>query len=428
MRHRPIPRTLFIENRRRLAALLPPHSLAVVNANDLLPTNADGLLRMQPNSDLFYLTGVEQEETVLVLAPDAFEEKQREMLFLRQPNEHLKVWEGRKLSPEEAEAISGVKQVRWLSELPGELHKLMCEMEHVYLNANEHPRAVLEVETRNDRFVRALQRRYPLHDYRRLAPLLHRLRLVKSEAELALIREACALTGRGLARVLPLVRPGVNECEIEAELAREFIRGGGGFAYPPIIASGPNSCVLHYHANERTCRKGEVLLLDAAASYANYNADLTRTLPVSGRFTRRQRRVYDAVLRTLRAMIRAATPGKLHRDWQREAEALLTEECLQLGLLSLREVRRQSPDRPAVKKYFMHGLGHVIGLDVHDVGSLREPIAPGWVLTIEPGLYLPAEGFGVRLENLVWVSPEGPVDLMADLPLEAEAIEAAMRG
>lgn len=427
MRHAPIPSELFVENRRRLAALLEPHSLAVVNANDVLPTNADGTLPLQPNSDLFYLTGIEQEETVLVLAPDAFEPRQREMLFIRQPDERLKTWEGHKLSPEEATRISGIKQVRWLSEFPTELHRLMCEMEHVYLNANEHPRAVIEVESRDARFVRELQRRYPLHDYRRLARLLHRLRVVKGPIEVDLIRRACALTARGFARVLQLVRPGVRECAVEAELAHEFIREGGRFAYPPIIASGANSCVLHYNQNDRVCRRGEVLLIDAAASYANYNADLTRTLPVSGRFTRRQRQVYDAVLRTLRAMIRAAVPGKLHRDWQREAEALLTEECLRLGLLTPREVRRQDPDRPAVKKYFMHGLGHVIGLDVHDVGFMNEPFAPGWVLTVEPGLYLPQEGFGIRLENLVLITAEGPVDLLAEVPLEAEAIEAAMR-
>lgn len=427
MRHAPIAPRLFVENRRRLEKLLLRNSLAVVNANDVLPTNADGTLPIQPNSDLFYLTGVEQEETVLLLAPDAFDEKQREMLFIRQPSEQLKTWEGHKLSQEEAAAISGVQQVRWLSDLPAELHKLMCEVEHVYLNSNEHRRAVIEVETRDARFARELQRRYPLHDYQRLARVMHRLRVVKSDAEVELIRRACALTARGFARVLRFVQPGVNECEVEAELAHEFTRGRGKFAYPPIIAAGANSCVLHYNHNDRVCRKGDVLLLDAAAGYANYNSDLTRTLPVSGRFTRRQRQVYDAVLRTLRAMIRAAVPGKLHRDWQKEAETLLTEECLRLGLLRLREVRAQKPDSPAVKKYFMHGVGHVIGLDVHDVGFMHEPIAPGWVLTVEPALYLPEEGFGIRLENTVLVSREGPVDLMADIPIEAEAIEAAMR-
>ncbi len=416
-----------MDNRARLRSLLPPSSLAVVNANDLLPINADATLLMQPASDLFYLTGIEQEETVLLLAPDAFDEKQREMLFIRQPNEHLKTWEGYKVSKEDAARLSGVEQIRWLSELPAELHKLLCEVERVYLNSNEHKRAVIEVETRDARFVRDLQRRYPLHRYERLARIMHRLRVVKSAAEIALIRQACAITARGFKRLLKFIRPGVNECEVEAELAHEFTRRRGKFAYNPIIAAGANSCVLHYNSNDQTCRRGEVLLLDVAASYANYNSDLTRTVPVGGRFTRRQKQVYDAVLRTMRAMIRAAVPGKLHRDWQKEAEALLTQECLQLGLLKPGEVRKQNPDAPAVKKYFMHGLGHVIGLDVHDVGYMNEPFAPGWVLTVEPGLYLPAEGFGIRIENTVLVTADGPEDLMADIPVEAAEIERAMK-
>lgn len=426
MRHAPIDPQLFIENRRRLCEALPPRSLAILNANDLLPTNADGTLLMQPASDLFHLSGVEQEETVLVIAPEAFDEKQREMLFVRQPNEHLKTWEGYKLGKEDATRVSGIPQVRWLSDLPAELHKLMCEMEHVYLNTNEHKRAVVEVETRDARFIRDLQRRYPLHDYRRLAPLMHRLRAVKSPAEIDLIRQACDLTARGVERVLKFVKPGVNECEVEAEFAHEFIRHRGRFAYPPIIAAGANSCILHYNTNDQVCRKGEVLLLDVAAGYANYNSDLTRTLPVGGRFTRRQKQVYNAVLRTLRAMIQAAVPGRLHRDWQKEAEQRLTEECLQLGLLKPAEVRKQSADAPAVKKYFMHGLGHVIGLDVHDVGIMSDPFAPGWVLTVEPGLYIPEEGFGVRLENTIVVTADGPEDLMAGIPLDAEAVEDAM--
>ena len=428
MRHTPINADLFTRNRERLAGLLPRQSLAIVNANDLLPTNADGSLLMQPNSDLFYLTGIEQEETLLLLAPDAFDEKQREILFIRQPNEHLKTWEGHKLNQEEATRLSAIKQVKWLSDFPSEFHKLMCEAEHVFLNSNEHKRAVIEVETRDARFVRDVQARYPLHQYHRLARLMHRLRVVKSEEELALIRQACELTGRGFRRLLGFVKPGVHECEVEAELAHEFIRNHARFAYPPIIASGANSCVLHYNTNDAVCQKGEVLLLDVAAGYANYNSDLTRTIPVGGRFTRRQRQVYGAVLRALRAMIQAAVPGTLHRDWQKQAEAFLAEECLRLGLLKPAQVRKQNPDTPAVKKYFMHGLGHVIGLDVHDVGLMNEPFAPGWVLTVEPGLYLPDEAFGIRLENTIVVTQDGPVDLMERIPLEAEEIEALMAG
>ena len=426
MRHASIPSKLFVENRARLAKLLQPKSLAIINANDILPTNADGSLRIHPNSDLFYLTGIEQEESILLLAPDAFNEKLREILFLREPSEHLKVWEGHKLSKEQAQKISGIQQVKWLSEFRGVLHLLMCEMENVYLNRNEHGRASAETETRDDRFVRDCQTRYPLHHYQRLAPLLHQLRVVKSAAEQDLIKQACAITRDGFRRVLRIVKPGINEAEIEAEFAREFIRRRGAFAYTPIIASGANSCILHYNQNDQPCRKGEVLLLDVAASYANYNADLTRTIPVSGRFTRRQRQVYNAVLRVVRAQTKAAVPGKLHRDWQKEAEALMTEELLALGILKPRDVKKQDPDKLACRKYFNHGLGHSLGLDVHDVAPAVQTFAPGWVLTVEPGIYLPDEGFGVRLENDILVTSGETIDLMADIPIEADEIEELM--
>jgi len=272
-----------------------------------------------------------------------------------------------------------------------------------------------------------LRAKYPLHDFRRLAPLLHRLRVVKSEAELALMKEAIAITDRGFRRVLRKVKPGVNEAELEAEFAHEFIRSHARFAYNPIIGSGANSCILHYTANDQVCLRGDVLLLDVGAAYWNYNADLTRTLPVGGRFSRRQKQVYRAVLRVLRASIAGAVPGKRHRDWQKEAQALMNEELLALGLLKPSDLRRQTENEPACRKYFMHGLGHVLGLDVHDVGVMSEPFAPGWVLTVEPGIYIPAEGIGIRLENDVLVTRDGPVDLMARIPVELEEIEALMR-
>jgi len=414
-------------NRERLGGLLPPGALVVMNANDLLPTNADGLLRMQPNADLLYLTGIAQEETILMLMPDAFEEKQREILFLREPNPHLATWEGHKLSQEEATELSGIRNVQWLSAFPGEFHKLMCEAQQVFLNTNEHKRAVVEVETRDARFIRTCQARYPLHAYRRLAPLMHRLRVVKAPEEISLIRHAAAVTGRAFRRVVRRVKPGIGEHEIEAEFAHEFIRNRCEFAYSPIVASGANSCVLHYLANDRIARPGEVLLLDVAARHQGYNSDLTRTLPVNGRFSRRQRKVYDAVLRVQRAMTRAIVPGKLHRDWQKEAEAAMEKELVGLKLISLREIRRQDPDRPVLKRYFMHGLGHVIGLDVHDVGLMNEPMQPGWVLTVEPGIYIPEERFGIRLENTVVLTAEGIEDLMSDVPIDAGEIESLMR-
>lgn len=417
---------LFIANRERLASLMVPNSLAIVNANDICPTNADGTFLLRQNSDLFYLTGINQEETLLLIYPDAHEEKLREILFVREPTERLAIWEGPKLTKEQVREISGVRRVEWLSEFRAVFHRLMCECEHVYLNSNEHKRAVIEVETREARFVKDCQGRYPMHQYHRLARLLHPLRVVKSEIELDLIRKACALTEQGFRRVLGVVKPGVSEAEVEAEFAHEFIRNGGAFAYPPIIASGGNACVLHYVENCVVCRSGELLLLDVAASYASYNSDLTRTLPVSGRFTRRQKDVYRAVRRILREATKLMIPGKLPKDWQKETEALTQEELLGLGLLKRSDIRRQSPDDPALKKYFMHGVGHPLGLDVHDVGFTTEGMKAGWVMTCEPAIYVKEEGFAVRLENDILITENGPVDLMASVPIEPEEIEELM--
>ena len=426
MRHAPIDSKLFTENRERLKKLLPPKSLAIVNANDVLPTNADGSLVMHPNSDLFYLTGIEQEESILLLAPDAFDPKHREILFLREPSEHLKIWEGHKHTKDAATKISGIPQIKWLSEFPVLFRQIMCELEHVWLNSNEHKRAHVEVETRDARFARECQAKFPLHSYHRLARLLHPLRVVKTDAEIALLQQAVDITEKGFRRLLKFVKPGVNECEVEAELVHEFVRNRAKFAYNPIIASGANACVLHYNQNDQPCKKGELLLLDVAASYANYNADLTRTIPVSGKFTRRQKQVYNAVLRVMRASIKGATVGKLARDWQKESQLMMNEELLALGLITKADIKKQTEDELACRKYFMHGLGHPLGLDVHDVGFTTEPFAPGWVLTVEPGIYIPKEGFAVRLENDIVVTPDGPVDLMAGTPVEAEEIEELM--
>lgn len=427
MRHAPIDADLFTKNRDNLQKLLPKNALAIINANDLLPLNADALLPMQPNSDLFYLTGIEQEETVLVLAPDAFEEANRAILFLRQPNEHTAIWEGHKHSKEEATRISGIKSVRWISELPGVLHLMLSDAETVYLNSNEHRRASVGVETRDQRFALEMQRRYPLHRYERLAPLLHRIRVRKSKQEVELMQRAIDITHAGFERVCRYVSPGVLEREVEAEFAHEFIRNGASFAYTPIVASGKNACVLHYIDNNQRCKNGELLLLDVGAKYANYAADLTRTIPVNGKFTRRQKAVYNAVLRVMRASIQGATVGKLHRDWQREAQLHMNEELLGLGLLKPSDARKHTPEKPACRKYFMHGLGHPLGLDVHDVGPIQTPFEPGWILTVEPGIYLPEEGFAVRLENDILVTEKGPVDLTGKIPVEADEVEALMQ-
>lgn len=426
MRHLPIKSQLFKENRKQLSELLVPKSLAVVNANDVLPTNADGSLVIHPNSDLFYLSGIEQEESLLLLYPDASDPKLREILFVREPNEHLQIWEGYKHSKEDARKISGIRNIKWISEFPGLFRILMCEATSAYLNCNEHKRAAVEVETRDDRFITQCKRDYPLQNFRRLAPLLHDLRIVKSPLEIDLLKEAVSITEKGFRRILKFVKPGVTEYEVEAEWAREFIRRRAKFAYSPIIASGKNNCVLHYLQNDQTCKKGQLLLLDVGACYANYNADLTRTIPVSGKFTRRQKQVYNAVLRVLRASTAGATVGKLHSDWQKESEGMMTEELLKLGLLKPAQVKKQTTEQPAVKKYFMHGLGHPLGLDVHDVGDSTKPFKAGCVLTVEPGIYIPEEGFGVRLEDDIIVTDDGPVNLMAKTPIETDEIEAIM--
>ena len=427
MRHHPIQSALFSENRQRLRALLPAGGMAIVNANDIPPTNADGTLTGVPNSDLFYLSGVEQEESLLVIFPDAHDEKHREILFLRETSEHIAIWEGHKLTKPEARKASGIEHVMWLQDFPTIHRILMCQADTVFLNSNEHARAGIQVQTRDARFIQDTQAAFPLHRYERLARLMHQLRPVKSKSEVDLIREACGITRDGFLRVLLFVKPGVNECEIEAEFAHEFIRRRARFSYNPIIASGKNSNVLHYLENDKICRKGDVLLLDVGAAYANYAADMTRTIPVSGKFSKRQKEIYAAVLRVMRGCTAALVPGILPRDWQKHAEHLMEEELLQLGLLKPKDIKKQDPDRPALKKYFMHGVGHPLGLDVHDVAVTGQPIQAGWVMTVEPGLYIPEEGFGIRLENDILVTQDAPIDLMADIPIEAAEIEELMK-
>ena len=426
MRYQRIDPKLFTENRKRLAAMMGPNSLAVVNANDLLPRNSDALNLIIPQTDLFYLSGIEQEETILLICPSAFDEKLREVLFVRETSDLLKVWEGHKHTKEEAAEISGIKNVQLLADFPAIFHRLMCEVESVYLNSNEHPRASVIVETRDARFVADTLRRYPLHRYERLGRLMYKLRGTKSEREIELLRKAAEVSGKGFRRIARALKPGVMEYELEAEYAHEFLRHGGQFAYSPIIASGANSCVLHYVKNDQECKAGGVLLVDVAASYANYNADLTRTLPVSGKFSKRQRKVYDAVRRVQRASIKGATVGKLHRDWQKEAQLMMNEELLSLGLIKKEDIQKQTEETPACWKYFPHGLGHALGLDVHDYGWTMEPFTDGFVVTVEPGIYIPEEGFGVRLENDIVVRKGGNEDLCANIPIEAEEVEDLM--
>jgi Xaa-Pro aminopeptidase len=422
-----IPSSLFIENRKRLAARLKPNSIAVLNANDVMPTNADGSMRFKQNSDLFYLTGVNQEETILLLFPDSVEEKNREILFLRETSELIAIWEGKKLTKDEATSLTGIPNVQWLSSFDSIFRMLVTQADNIYLNTNEHARSTSVVETRDSRFIIQCKSLFPLHNYYRLAPIMQSLREIKSSEEVECIQTACNITESGFRRILGFVKPGVMEYEIEAEYAHEFIRLGAGFAdYQPIIASGASACVLHYVDNNKACNDGELLLMDTAAGYSNYNADMTRTIPVNGRFTARQRQVYDAVLRVMKSATLFMKPGITKKEWQDYTEEITTKECVDLGLFTMEEVKAQDKNKPLVKKYFMHGVGHHLGLDVHDVGNLYAPFAAGNVFTVEPGIYIKEEGIGIRLENNILITESGNRDLMATIPLESGEIEELM--
>lgn len=430
MRYRKINQQLFVQNRRNLQKQLKANSVVVVNANDIMPTNADGTMRFRQNSDLFYLTGVDQEESVLVLCPDFPEEKYREVLFLRETNEQIALWEGHKLTKEEARELTGVNTILWASEFKKIFNTMMLmgNVEYVYLNTNDHYRADVTVDSRDQRFIKWCQDRYPLHKYERLAPIMHRLRSVKSKEEIALMQTACDITGNAFRRVLGFVKPGVMEYEIEAEYVHEFLRHGSrGFAYEPIIASGANSCVLHYIVNDQKCKEGDVLLLDVGAEYANYNADLTRTIPVNGRFTPRQKEVYNAVLRIHKAAMSMLRPGVLYYDYHKEIQKLTEAELIGLKLLDKHDVEKQNPDKPLFMKYFAHGTSHMLGLDVHDVGNMYHKMVAGMVWTIEPGIYIKEENIGVRIENNVVITDDGVMDLMKKVPIEVEEIEELMR-
>lgn len=429
MRYEPIDPQLFIQNRERLRELLPPKSLVILNSNDILPTNADGTMLLRQNSDIFYLSGIHQEDTILVIFPDAPDEKQREMLFTKETSELIAIWEGEKHTKDSAKATSGIDHVHWVDTFPGIFRMLMTQADHVFLNTNEHARATDMVETRDLRFIRETMAKYPLHDYRRLAPLMGELRVVKSELEIEQIQKACDITESGFRRILKYIKPGVKEYQVEAELLHEYlIHGSDGFAYDPIIGSGKNACVLHYLENHDTCDDGEMLLMDVACRYANYNSDLTRTVPVNGRFTDRQRAVYNAVLRTMRSCAEMLKPGVIIKDYQEAVGLMVQEELLALELITKDDIKNQDPDKPAYKKYFMHGTSHHIGLDVHDIGDNSLPVKEGMVYTIEPGIYIREENLGCRLENDYVVTATGTRDLMATIPVEADEIEELMNG
>lgn len=429
MRYQKINQQLFIKNRKSLLKEIKDNSAVVVNANDIMPTNADGTMRFRQNSDLFYLTGVDQEESILVLCPDFPDDKFREVLFLRETNEQIALWEGHKLTKEEAREATGIKTVLWTGDFNKIFHTMMVmgNVGNVYLNTNDHYRADVSVDSRDQRFIKWCQQKYPLHNYERLAPIMHRLRSVKSKGEIDLMQKACDITELAFRRVLKFVKPGVKEYEIEAEYAHEFIRNGSrGFAYEPIIASGSNSCVLHYIVNDQLCKEGDVLLLDVGAEYANYNADLTRTIPVNGTFTKRQREVYDAVLRVQRAAMKMLKPGLVYFEYHKEIQKITESELIKLKLIDKQDIKNQNPDKPLFMKYFPHGTSHMLGLDVHDVGNMYQKMIPGMVWTVEPGIYIREENLGVRIENNVVITSTGILDLMKNIPVEAVEIEEIM--
>ncbi|NOX99327.1 MAG: M24 family metallopeptidase [Verrucomicrobia bacterium] len=434
MKYPPIDPNFFVENRARLAAKLEAGSIAVFNSADIPPLSADGTSHFTQNSDLFYLTGADQEDTVLVLCPNSKDVENREILFVRETSERIAIWEGQKLNKEQATAVSGIAHVEWIDQLDPILRRLMRENNNVYLNYNEHGRAGSPVETADDRFRKRCQSLYPNHHYKRSAPLLHQLRAVKSAVEIGLTQKACDITDAGFRRVLSWLKPGVMEYEIEAEYAHEFLRSGSnGFAYQPIIAAGANACVLHYLSNDHRCEDGDMLLMDVGAEFANYNADMTRTIPVNGRFTERQRAVYSAVHRTLDACINELIqPGVKIKHYQKQVAEIIEEELLELGLLDGKTVALEKnrsdlkEEQKSYRKYFMHGVSHSLGLDVHDVTPIDPEFQENMIVTVEPGIYIREENIGLRLENNIVVKKSGNVDLMAHIPIDPDEIEDLM--
>lgn len=408
--------------------LMAPGAMAVFNSNDIITTSADSTMPFVQHRDILHLSGVDQEESILIIFPDCHTKSHREILFLKETSDLIAIWEGEKLNKEQAYEVSGIQTVYWLDKFESVFKTLMAEADAVYLNKNEHLRANTEGQTREDRFIEWCQKSYPLQTYLRCAPLMHHVRSVKHEIELELMQAACNITKKGVERILKFIKPGVMEYNIEAELMHEFLNNRSkGWAYTPIIASGASACVLHYIENNKECKDGEVILMDFGAEYANYASDLTRCVPVNGKFTARQKAVYNSVLRVKNAATELLVPGVTLADYHKEVGQLMEKELLDLKLIDSTDIKNQNPEWPAYKKYFMHGTSHYIGLDTHDVGSWIEPIKANMAFTVEPGIYIPEENLGIRLEDDVVVQEKGsPFNLMRDIPIEADLIEELM--
>lgn len=426
-RYSNIPSQLFIQNRKNFKEHLKPGSIALFFSNDIMPTNADGAMGFKQNSDLFYLSGIDQEDTILLIFPDAKDNKHKEVLFIKETNETIAIWEGEKLSKQQASEISGISTIYWTHQFESVLKTLIYQAEYVYLNSNEHLRSYIETETAQDRWNKRIMQKYPLHKYERSAPILFKLRSIKNSIEIDLIQQACNITEKAFRRILKFIKPGVWEYEIEAEMIHEFIiNRSKGFAYSPIIASGSNACVLHYTENNQQCKDGDVILIDAAAEYANYASDMTRCVPANGKFTKRQKEVYNSVLFVLKEATKLLKPGMTFEKYNAEVGRMMTEELLKLKLITKEDVKNQTPEKPAYKKYFMHGTSHFLGLDVHDVGFFYDPMQAGMVFTCEPGIYIPEENLGIRLENNILITQNGQINLMQNIPIEPEEIEELM--
>ena len=428
MKYHPIDSALFVKNRSNFMAQMKANSLAVFNSNDIYPISADSTMPFQQHRDIYYLSGVDQEESILVMFPDCPNKKHREILFLKETNDHIAIWEGEKLTKKRAFEVSGIKTVYWLQDLNKVMAELMAQSDTVHINTNEHYRASIETETREDRFTKWLLNKYPAHKVEKSNPILQRLRSIKDPIELDLLQKACNITEKGMRRVLKFVKPGVSEYEIEAEFIHEFLKNRSkGFAYTPIIASGNNANVLHYIENNQVCNDGDLILLDVGAEYANYSSDMTRTIPVNGRYSKRQKEVYNAVNRVKINATNMLIPGTIWADYHVEVGKLMTSELLGLGLIDKADVQNEDPNWPAYKKYFMHGTSHHMGLDTHDYGLLWEPMETNMVFTVEPGIYIPEEGFGIRLEDDVVIQEKGaPLNLMKNIPIAIEEIEDIM--
>ncbi|NLP57166.1 aminopeptidase P family protein [Lutibacter sp. B1] len=428
MKYHPISNQLFIKNRAKFTSFMKPKSIAIFNSNDIFITGADSALPFEQQRDLFYLSGVDQEESILVLFPDSINKENKEILFLKETNEHIAIWEGEKLTKEQATKTSGVKTIYWLQDFNKVFYDLMTEAETVYFNTNEHYRQSVEMETREDRFIKSCKAKFPAHKWEKSNQILQKLRGVKEPEEIDLMQTACNITEKGFRRILQFVKPGVMEYEIEAEFMHEFLwNRSKGFAYTPIIGSGFNACVLHYIQNNKECKDGDMLLLDVGAEYANYSSDMTRTIPVNGRFTDRQKAVYNAILRVKNEATKMLTPGTYWAEYHKEVGKIMTSELLGLGLIDKTDVKNEDPNWPAYKKYFMHGTSHHLGLDTHDYGALKTPMQAGMVFTVEPGIYIPEESLGIRIEDDVVIQQKGePFNLMKNIPIEVEEIEDLM--